>query len=91
MVIQKFLIFGIIVILLTQQYTTPSADLGEKVDEERPPRRLGLGQGIVERARKPGLGRGRRQGDESQQIQNETEFSHRDISFRAVAFVFPVQ
>jgi hypothetical protein len=58
MIIEEFLIFGIFVILLTQQYAVPSTDLGEKVDEERPAFRLGLGQGIIQRTCKPGLGHG---------------------------------
>ncbi len=76
MLFQKFLVIGIIVVLLTQQYAAPSADLGEKVDEKRPPRRFSLGQGVVERAGQPVLGRGRRQGEKSKQTKDDGCFPH---------------
>jgi hypothetical protein len=55
MIVEEFDVFRIVVVLLTQQYAVSSAGLGEKVDEQRLPRRFRRGQGVFERALAPGL------------------------------------
>jgi hypothetical protein len=66
MIAENFGVRRIFIVLLTQQYAVPSAGLGEKVDEQGLSLGFGFGQGVVERARDPVLGR-ENDGDYEQQ------------------------
>lgn len=57
MIVEELGVFWIVIVLLTQQYAVPSAGLGEKINEQRLPRRFRRGQGVFERALVPGLRR----------------------------------
>jgi hypothetical protein len=60
---EEILIFGMAVILLTQQYAAPSATAVE-IDQDQLVLALGLGHGLVQGALEPILGRGERGEDE---------------------------
>jgi hypothetical protein len=58
-ILQELLVFWVVVVLLTQQYAGASVEFSEKVEEKRFSRSFGLGQGLVQRACPPRLGRHR--------------------------------
>jgi hypothetical protein len=54
---QELAVFRVVVVLLTQQYTAPSAARSKEIQQQQLPLGLRLGQGVVDRAREPSLGR----------------------------------
>jgi hypothetical protein len=75
---KKFAVFRVAVILLTQQYTAPSAARGEEIQQQQLPLGLRLGQGVVDRARKPSLGR-EKGGGEKQNERKDKNFFHETL------------
>jgi hypothetical protein len=75
---KEFAVFRVAVILLTQQYTAPSAARGEEIQQQQLPLGLRLGQGVVDRARKPSLGR-EKGGGEKQNERKGKNFFHETL------------
>jgi len=71
---KEFAVFGVVVILLTQQCTAPSAARGEEIQQQQLPLGFRLGQGVVDRAREPSLGREKGGGEKKYESKCENFF-----------------
>jgi hypothetical protein len=78
MIVQELSVFRVVVVLLAQQYTAPSAARGEEIQQQQLPLGLRLGQGIVDRAREPSLGR-EKGGGEKQNKRKGKNFFHETL------------